>query len=329
MRVHRCVLLVLVAAAFAVDARRLFLVELGKATVHKLSHLNKNAASWIQLNQKHAMAKWGEDFGFDGPAGAGDVAAESWFGPDETPTARGGNEPAYEDGDFGEPQPVGPPPGVPPVAGAGFGLGGVFQILWMAIASIVGIIGNIFIGLTGLFAQLLGVDISWIWGALLPAQTGYQQSVHHFRQLPRAQQKAIGGLFVHTITAFDTSLQQTLMKLHGHEAAIKSELQHVERLVQQPHANGDQFVQKLRQQAPKLSAVVATSFKRAAAAYRQRFARLDQSAKTGIHKITTTLKTAQAHTASVLNAAPKARKAALKQAYHLMKNAHTLTHALI
>ncbi|KAI6238513.1 hypothetical protein M3Y99_00674900 [Aphelenchoides fujianensis] len=312
-----------------------FLVELAKATVHKLSHLNKNAASWIQLNQKHAIAKWGEDFGFDGSAGEGDVAAESWFGPGRNadrsrrrPDFNG--EPAYEDGDFGEPQPVGPPPGVPPVAGRGLRIG-------RRVPNPVDghrvdrrhYFGNIFIGLTGLFAQLLGVDISWIWGALLPAQTGYQQSVHHFRQLPHAQQKAIGGLFVHTITAFDTSLQQTLMKLHGHEAAIKSELQHVERLVQQSHANGDQFVQKLRQQAPKLSAVVTTSFKRAAAAYRQRFARLDQGAKAGIHKITTSLKTAQTRTASVLNAVPKARKAALKQAYHLMKNAHTLTHALI
>ncbi|KAI6171664.1 hypothetical protein M3Y98_00887500 [Aphelenchoides besseyi] len=194
--------------------------------------------------------------------------------------------------------------------------GGIVANLFNAIVQFV---RNILMSVTTLISQLLGGK-SFMSDAFGPAQ----QAIQQFKHMSAPQRKNLRILAAHTLTAFDSTLKQRLSKLNAHDA---SELKNVKTLLDQPHASNAQFAKKLYRKAPKLSAVVAESYKKAAAVFHQHFSKMDRSSKAGFNKIITNLKKSQLRVASALNSGNA--KKSLGNSLHLVKNVYSLSHAVL
>ncbi|KAI6239736.1 hypothetical protein M3Y99_00539800 [Aphelenchoides fujianensis] len=315
MQSIRFVLVAAVLLVSAAHARQFLLTSIARAAM-------KNAQP---ANQKMrvTVARWGEDFGLDDQTGGGQAGGDDdWgFGDDDQTGGAGGDEQ------------TGGQPGGEAGGQLGGGIGGLTVGLFDAITSFV---HNVLVGVFECLNHLLNgipggsaIMGGFVQKLVASAQHGTRQSLHQFKQMPQPQRKAIGGLVMKTVGNFDASLRQQLVKCNGHEAAVRNELQHVKRVLEQPHANGNQLLQQLRQAAPKVSGAVAASYKRATAAFRQQFARLNPATKAGIHKLTNNLKQAQLQMRSVLSKATPQHKKALGPVLNVLKNAHTMSHAFL
>ncbi|KAI6226260.1 hypothetical protein M3Y99_01309700 [Aphelenchoides fujianensis] len=318
MQSIRFVLVAAVLLVSAAHARQFLLTSIARAAM-------KNAQP---ANQKMrvTVARWGEDFGLGDQTGGATGGDDDWgFGDDDQAGDAGGDEQTGSQ--------TGGSTGGQPGGQLGGGIGGLTVGLFDAITSFV---HNVLVGVFECLNHLLNgipggsaVMGGFVQKLVTSAQHGTRQSLHQFKQMPQPQRKAIGGLVMKTVGNFDASLRQQLVKFNGHEAAVRSELQHVKRVLEQPHANGNQLLQQLRKAAPKVSGAVAASYKRATAAFRQQFARLNPATKTGIHKLTNNLKQAQLQMRSVLSKATPQHKKALGPVLNVLKNAHTMSHTLL
>ncbi|KAI6195594.1 hypothetical protein M3Y94_01005600 [Aphelenchoides besseyi] len=194
--------------------------------------------------------------------------------------------------------------------------GGIVANLFNAIVQFV---RNILMSVATLLSQLLGGK-SFMSDAFGPAQ----QAIQQFKHMSAPQRKNLRILAAHTLSAFDSTLKQRLSKLNAHDS---SELKNVKTLLDQPHASNAQFAKKLRSHAPKLSAVMAESYKKAAAVFHQRFSKMDRNSKVGFNKIMSNLKKSQLRVASALNSSNA--KKSLGNSFHLIKNVHSLSHAVL
>ncbi|KAI6195619.1 hypothetical protein M3Y94_01008500 [Aphelenchoides besseyi] len=299
----------LLLLTIAVQARELFLVAIAKTTLQKISH-HKNVG---RLLSDSKIAKWGEDLGQEADAWA--TGDDSWDNLDPS---------TGSDGWYGNPD-----ANVPPPAESWDDMGGVFGMLTTVLRMIVAMILNFLTGILGMFQQIASGQISFFSHAYIPVHQGAQQSIQLFKQMPKPQKKAIGQLTVSAFKTFDFSLQKKLSQLRGHESAVKSELQHVKKLLEQPHQSANQFAQQLHRQAPKLSSVVAESYKLAVKAFHQRFSKLDRHSKIGFNKIVGNLKKVQLQLSSVLKSATPKDKKALGSSFNFLKNVHTMSRVLL